>query len=338
MTSTIIVAVGCYTPPAGTGSGIARFAFDTATGAIRPLDRHPATSPSWLARHPTLPVLYAAQETDPSRLLGYRLDVAGLTPIGSADLDGAEACHLEFTADAGRVLATNYTSGTLSVIELDPEGRPAGIVPGLRFDGSGPDPERQESAHPHQSVRLADGSFLVTDLGQDLVHRILASGQVRVADTVALPPGTGPRHVAVTADEQLAYVSGELDSTLLTLQRSRSGGWAVRGAVSATAAPAAERNYPAHLALTADERRLIVANRGADVLTVFDVTGEHPVVVAETACGRWPRHFAMVGDEWLLVAAQLADRISVLRLDPASGRLSEHGGVAAGSPTCIVVV
>lgn len=323
------IATGCYTAPNGQGTGLRLWRWEA--GDLRAARELEIESPSWVGRHPRLPVLYAVTESAQSKLTAFD---AGLTELGSVELGGADGCHLAFTADADHAVVTLYSSGALAVVALDRHGVPTHRTDLVDRHGSGPVAGRQEGAHPHQSVLLSDGSLLVCDLGADRIDaiRIDPAGRVQDIGSTPVPPGTGPRHLALTADQRTAYVTGELDSSLLTLHRTGPG-WTVHGRVPATEQPLGEPNFPSHLALTADGRHLLVANRGADVITAFDATGSLPRIVAEQPCGRWPRHFSLIED-LVVVAAERADQLTVLSL--RGDTLTVIGRIPTGSPTCVL--
>lgn len=105
-------------------------------------------------------------------------------------------------------------------------------TPILQLEGSGPNPDRQTSPHPHNVVEYGD-EVLIPDLacppscfvirhpdrfmqGSDKVWRLIkgSSGGYEVAASVDMVPGSGPRHAV--AEDGLLYVVHELDNTLTT--------------------------------------------------------------------------------------------------------------------------
>ncbi len=68
----------------------------------------------------------------------------------------------------------------------------------LQLKGTGPNPERQESSHPHHVVSIPGRTeFLIPDLGADRTWRVVRdpAGELTVKGEVVYPPGNGPRHV-----------------------------------------------------------------------------------------------------------------------------------------------
>ena len=68
----------------------------------------------------------------------------------------------------------------------------------VQLEGTGPNAERQEAAHPHH-VHFAGDELLVPDLGADRTWRFQrgTGGKWEVRGSVEYAPGSGPRHVLV---------------------------------------------------------------------------------------------------------------------------------------------
>jgi 6-phosphogluconolactonase len=274
------------------------------------------------------------------------LDVVGRVPTG-----GADSCHVALIED--QVWAANYSSGDASVVPLAELLGSEPVSPRiLAHPGSGPVPERQGESHAHQVTATPWGTALVADLGADRVDEYaLAAGGFALLGSAQLPPGAGPRHVALKGDFLL--VAGELDGYLHVLQRTpRDGGsdhfwrWLFKSplAESAQAVEDSEEFHPSHIELSEDGGKLYAAVRGPNTLVVLDVSGlqshQPPRFLgAVSSGGNWPRHFALDAVSGKLhVANQLSNNVAVFELD-------SHGlpgaepvqSVDIGSPTCILI-
>ncbi|MEH0983166.1 lactonase family protein [Micromonospora sp. CPCC 205556] len=342
MTATIVHIGGYTAAGGGRGDGIVAARRDPRTGALTPLGTVAVTpSPSFLVRHPTLPVLYAVNELPEGEVSAFRTGERGeLTPLGVRPTGGAEPCHLAVAPDGRHLFVANYGGGSVAVFPLDPAG-----VPGERSDlvvhqGHGPDPERQEKAHTHMvSPDPEGGPLLAVDLGTDSVYRYdldAASGRlVPRAPQVRTAPGTGPRHLARHPDGRRCWLAGELDGTVTAYELTPEGALHQRGRVDAS-----ERTghvQPSEIAVGPDGRFLYVGIRGVGTVSVFALDGELPRLVAEVATGgEWPRHFVLTG-EHLYVADERADMIRVFWVDPDSGVPEAVGEpVPVPSPTCVL--
>ena len=204
-------------------------------------------------------------------------------------------------------------------------------------DATGPDEDRQEGPHAHQSVATPDGTVLVADLGGDALHEFRISADAGSVSIEPLrvhhvTPGAGPRHMA-WVDRDL-IVAGELDGRVYRLRRDESGSFREVCATSVLNGP----DVPSLLShIEVDERGLVtVAVRGRDQIVVLDTSddGLH-VVGAASAGGVWPRHFARVPG-YLLVANQMSDAVAVLPVGDDGVPGEAVGQIAVGSPACII--
>ncbi len=126
-------------------------------------------SPSYLAWHPNGRYLYAVGEVPNGRIWAYEIDDRGyrLRVLGSSTSGGEHPCHLAVDP-SGRVLVTaNYTSGSLAVHQIRPDGslgEPTDLVQhaGLRSaPGAATGPARPHGPlrqrHPAAGGRSRDG-------------------------------------------------------------------------------------------------------------------------------------------------------------------------------------
>jgi 6-phosphogluconolactonase len=333
-----LVFVGCYTAETGgEGAGITLMHRDPSTGDLTPAGVAARTpSPSFLARHPDRPVLYAANELDAGAVTAFAVAADGsLSELVSRPTGGAHPCHVAVTPDGRHLLAANYSSGSVSLHPLDTDGRPAERTDLLQLDGRGPDPERQEGPHAHMVAPGPDGDVLIVDLGSDRVwHCRLDPRSGRLTGTgpaVVTQPGTGPRHLRRTPDGTLLLV-GELNAEL-SWYRPGPGGLQKAGSVPATTRDGTD--FPSEL--TTDGRFVYVANRGPDTVSVFGWDGEAATPVAEVPTGgSWPRHIALIGSH-LYVANERSHSVTTFRVDAESGIPQTQGEpVRGGSPTCVL--
>ena len=323
--------VGCYTSASGgSGTGITALRQEPS-GALRPVAELAMTSPSWLTRHPSAPILYAANESADGAITTVGLpDLEALDTVPSG---GADPCHLAVTPDERFLLCANYSSGSLAVFGLAADGRITGRTALVEHSGSGPVADRQDSAHVHMAVPLATPHGMLVsavDLGTDEIRTyLLASDGSLAPHTVSeLPAGTGPRQLARRAGTDLAYVPGELSGTVVTVREDPAGTFTPVDVTRATAKPYGGTNHVAHAEIVGE--RLYVSNRGPDCVTEFDLTAETPRAVADHPCGAFPRHFAVV-DGVCHTAAQKADAIVSF---PMTG--GERSRFDTGSPTCVI--
>ncbi|ABS05692.1 beta-propeller fold lactonase family protein [Kineococcus radiotolerans] len=329
-----VLAVGSYTAATGgRGAGVTLLPRDPRTGRLgRPGLVEGCSSPSFLAAGaPGTGLVHAAHELDEGRVSTRRFDGRAWELRGESPSGGASPCHLTLAGEF--LLAANYGGG-VGVLDLD-GGAVRGLRQTLRGEGSGPDTDRQDASHPHSTRLLGDDAFAVLDLGTDevRVHALDAAGAspepVQVLD---LAPGTGPRHAVVDGDR--LHVVGELDVTVTSfaLRAGRLSDPVVTPALAGPG-PAAGRVHPSEVARA--PWGLVVAHRGADVLTLLDLVDGVPRPVRDVAIGaRNPRHVLVLGHH-LYVAAQDSDLVVHLTLGEDLS-VVDRSAVEVGSPTCVL--
>ncbi|WP_395727894.1 lactonase family protein [Nakamurella sp.] len=332
--------IGCYTFGAGgRGRRIEIVGHDPESGRwdlltdqdmAEPIagasDTERPASPSYLAWHPDGRHLYAAGEESDGQVWAMRLSAGGraLGVLGSVTTGGAHPCHLAVDP-TGRVLVTaNYTSGSVAVHRIRPDGRIAELSHLVQHQGSGPDADRQAGPHAHMVYFADDTLVLVADLGADLIagYRLdPVAATLGALTSSALPAGFGPRHLVTLPGDRVA-VAGELTGEIALLELDRATGALtvldVREGSAVTERPAA----PSGIGRTADGRYVLMANRGPDTVASFAVNRDRLDFIDEIPCGgEHPRDLTVTGDR-VYVANQESDSITVLRLDLRTGALS----------------
>jgi 6-phosphogluconolactonase len=278
---------------------------------------------SALTGHPHLPVVYGtAGVGQEGTLHSWKIDRNGEIPLSSKSSQGAEPCHLVVDPSGKLLIATNYTSSTLALQRLGPDGSFEGPVDLVKLSGSGPEVERQDDAHPHQAFFIND-TLIIIDLGADLVREfrvdLSESGVCNIKEIgrTQMPAGSGPRHGVVLPDGRLA-ISGELGENLLTGYRSHEEDqWEnVRSTlITSLAITRWSRNYPGDIRRSGDGRYIYFANRSHNTISTFDVTKTLPTLVAEIdVTVNWPQHI-LVRPQHLLIAGWDSSRVVALSLN-----------------------
>jgi 6-phosphogluconolactonase (cycloisomerase 2 family) len=351
------VWLGGYTADmGGHGEGIysARIADDGTLTDVRLAAATP--SPSFVAQHPSLPVLYAVGEKN-ATLRAFAIDAGGggtLSPLAEPVAAGAAACHIAVDPRGRFASVACWGSGQVRVYALDAQ---TGAISGATDAAAAHDPyagvPEAELVAPrpdyaprvsraHFTQPLADGRVLTIDLGYDLarVWRFSdATGEFLLDHELVFPYGVGPRHVAAASDGRL-YVICEYAVEVFVLTPGSDGRYAIAGSTPVRAQPRAVGEYAAHLSLSdSDDESLLYATvRGSDVVAVLAVApgaGVPTPVAAVPSGAHWPRHHWVRGSR-LYVANQLGDEVTVLALgaDGVPGAVVQR--VAVGSPTAVV--
>ncbi len=343
------VYLGGYTGDLGRSEGVQGFVWTNEVDEPLGLTEFAPLalpSPGYLIRHPTRPILYAVTETTPTEV--HEIAVAedgSLSARSSLSLRGSGGCHLCFDETRRFLLVANYGDGSISAVAVGSDGRLETEIDCHHFHGHGPKADRQESAHAHQAVAF-EGIVYVPDLGTDNIHRMRLDpeGHLTVAaDPLALPAGSGPRHLIV--DEHHLVVACELSAELWLAHRDHQD-WHWIGAYPTSAVD--QQSFPSALICRGDD--LFVANRGANTFSVFalDRDAETLTMRAEVSTGGdWPRDLAVSGDR-IWVANQNSDTVAAFtktgfrRANGANGADSEvwtlDFELPSPSPACIVLM
>jgi len=305
-------------------------------------------SPSWLARHPSLDVVYAALEADAQVQAFARTGESALSPLGDPVPVGENVCHLAVAPNGAFLIASCYGDGRVVRIGLNAAGRlvpaqakadaaaalraalfgdedpdaPAATPPGDGVPATDPHGSSAERvSHAHAAAFLPDGRIATTDLGFDLVRFWKQSANGLALDQeVVLPLGTGPRHMVVHPSGHLHVVT-EYSCEVFTLAASADGTWRVVSSTLSSPIAQVGFDFPAELARTRDGQFLYTALRGSNTIAALRVRGDgdslESVALADSGVD-WPRHH-LVHEGKLLVAGQRSDTVTLLDLDERTG-------------------
>ena len=352
--SAVPVYIGTSTGKNTASKGIYRADFNPETGSLtEPKLAAGYQSPGFLALHPTKAVLLAvgapskpfADGTSSVAAFSIAADHS-LKFLGETSTGGKGACHLAIDPSGKTVAVANYGDGRISTMRLDELGVPVETVSVMVNRGSGPNQARQEGPHAHGVYFMPEpySLLLVPDLGLDkvLVYPFDAATSKLGAPRPPLltAPGSGPRHLAFSPDWQHLYVIRELDSAVQAVNTGKDH-FSALGAFSTLPADFAGTNTAAEIEVSADGRFVYASNRGHDSIAVFrrDAESGALALVQHAPCGgKTPRHFKIPPcGKWLLCGHLDSDTISVLPLDPQTGKLGAATcTVPSPGPTCIL--
>ncbi|MBT2555365.1 beta-propeller fold lactonase family protein [Arthrobacter sp. ISL-5] len=309
-----------------------------------------ADSPSFIAVHPSLPVVYAVGETAKTVQAYRRRGEFGLEAAGEPWAAGEAACHVAVDPGGRFLIVACWGDGQVLLYELDADGgMTARYSAEPSVDPRG-DAETDDGGRPsraHASLMLADGRIMTTDLGHDLlrVWNYVPGAGLAADHEVMLPKGSGPRHLVQHPGGTVFVVSEYSIEVFAVRAASDTGGFELVGRGPATTGGAQEGDSAAEIALAPDGRHAYVGVRGSNRISVLQVedgttdgtTGQLRPLGDFASGGDWPRHH-LVRNGWLHVAHERSHDVTTFRLDPDTGLPGDvRHRLVAGSPTALVV-
>lgn len=345
-----ILYVGTYTK--GLSDGIFVYSFNDQTGRLHDLKTPAASiSPSFLTVSPNRKYLYAANESDnmgpneSGAVSAFKIDGNELTLVNQVLTYSANPCHVCVSPDGKKLVASNYSGGSLSYFNVNADGSLSDMVQSIKHSGSGPFKGRQEEPHVHSAQFDALGKTLfVADLGIDQLKMYsVVKGETPLVAAplpyLQLPAGSGPRHFDFSSDGRYIYVINELSSTVVVFMKY-GGDWKTIQTISTLPKDFKGESWCADIHISADGKFVYGSNRGHNSITVFkrDVnSGKLELVETVSVEGNWPRNFVIdPSGRFLLCANQKSEDITVFKIDPVSGKLTYTGfKIPNQSPVCL---
>lgn len=341
-TTDAIIWTGTYTPDGGgraEGIGALRAHEDGSLDWLGTAAK--AQSPSFLAVHPTLPVVYAAAEQRKMVQAYRRAGTFGLEPYGDPQPAGEATCHVAVDPLGRFVTAACWGDGQVILYRLDPDGGLTGrfpAPPSVDPHASLSPGERRQS-RAHASLMLRDGRVMTTDLGHDTIRvwNYLPGTGLAADHEVALPFGSGPRHLVQHSTGNVFVVSEY--SVEVFILRPEAGTFELVFRGPATSGGSQPGDSAAEICLGPQGNYAYVGVRGSNIISTLEVGGggtELLPVQDTPSGGNWPRHH-LVRDTWLHVAHERSDNVATFALDPVSGLPGRQVyDVKTPSPTALV--
>lgn len=355
MNATLLI--GGYTGEAGAGKGIEAVSQVPDAALSNSGLATEAASPSYLARHPRLGVVYAVCEMTPevrAFSVGGSEDepAVSLAALGEAWPAASDVCHVAVDPNGEWIVTSSYGDGLVQLFTLDADGAivagfdgPAAIDYAAQEAGTEPRPSRA-----HAALVLPDGRIATTDLGHDLlrvwsVARESGDGSryaLSLEQELALPEGSGPRLLELHPSGHIYIVTEHSVELLIVAPDADGSTYALIGmlpVLSGGEAPA-EGDTGAHISIDASAGRAYVSVRKRNTLHTFAIGADgstlHPLAEISTG-GNWPRHH-LQHEGQLHVANQLSNTVATFELDEEGIPSVLLGELATGAPTCVLAL
>lgn len=347
--------VGTYT--SGKSEGIYVYKFNSETGKAAFTSVVKTVNPSYLVCSANGHFVFAANETSDAQdktkggnvsAFSFNKKTGELSFINSVPSGGADPCYVTLDKTGKWVIVGNYTSGSLSVLPVNENGRLSAPSQSIEHIGSGPNKNRQESPHVHSTVLSKDNKFLyASDLGIDKVVIYSFSGATGEIGAAAqnfaeAEKGSGPRHFEFHPNNKYAYLMEELSGAVKVFSyEARNGMLEPIQTISAIEKKFKASNSSADIHISPDGKFLYCTNRGeSNTITLFNIdpsSGMLQFIKRYDTGGKTPRNFSIdPSGQFLLVANQNSDSIVVFKRNKETGELTDTNiRIQVGSPVCL---
>lgn len=328
--------IGTYSP--ADEEGIFVYEFNSKTGkAIRRHAVSGITNPSFITLSPDHTRLYAVSETgnnEDGHVYAYRFNQndGTLEFINKVRCKGNDPCNI-ITDQSGQFLfVANYTSGSLSVLPVKPDGAVDELTQLIQHTGHSVNPERQAEAHVHSAALAPDNKHLFAiDLGVDKIFGYIfdvENGQLApgAPPFTKVIPGSGPRLMEFSGDGRFSYAIHEMGGQI-TVFSHQSGQLKALQTISNLPENYTGKIWAADIHLSPDDQFLYATNRDDlnDIVTYRrDIkSGKLTFVNRQPTGGKTPRNFVIAPDgKHVLIGHKNGPDITIFKREEETGILT----------------
>lgn len=328
--------------------GIKLWEFEDASGELTELAGIAGIErPSFLAVHPNGTSFVATSEVGDGQLVSYWIhpDAKKIVELNRQSSNGDHPAHLTIDETGQWLLSVTYSGATVNVHSLHADGSIGGLADSVKHEGSGPNKERQDAAHPHSAIQVPGKNlFLVSDLGNDTITTYKLNsetGKLTFQYAVQTEGGAGPRHLSFHPTKPFVYSLNEINSTLMVYKISQHGQLDFLQLLPLLPDNYQGQNTSAEIAVSGDGRYVYASNRGHDSIATFAIqdNGTLENIGLTGAGGEGPRHFAIIpGDEWLVAANENSHTLAVLKMGRSGAPCTIENSVQTTAPVCVKVI
>ena len=340
------LVIGTYTKGCES-KGIYVYDFDSNTGdfSFKNASEN-IVNPSFLTISANNKFVYAVNEDGSESKVsafGYTPNDGKLDFLNSQKSMGADPCYI--INDDKNIIVANYSGGNLAVFGKNNDGSITSAKQVIQHYRKGVNEERQEKPHVHMVHFSPDKKFvLVNDLGKDKVYSYQYdsnsnSEPLKISDSIAVKPGSGPRHLTFSNDGKLIYLLHELDGGLTVFNYS-NGKLKMIQETTIIAKDFKGTTSSADIHISPDGKFLYASNRGeANTISIFKIkkSGKLESLGETSSLGNGPRNFVIdPSGNFLLVAHQYSNDVVFFKIDKNTGKLEDTGKrIYLCSPVCL---
>lgn len=332
--------------------GLYIYSFNEKTGALTYLSHCDSiTNPSYITISANGKQLYACTETKLPKegsVSSFNIDnVKGKLTFNNKQAAGGEnPVYLSLDKSQRFIVNGNYTSGNVSVLKIDSEGKLNLHSQLIQFSEGSINKSRQDKSHIHACVFSPDYKYVFfPDLGADKIRVFefdssKAEPLVEKKDlTVNTVAGSGPRHFTFHPGGKFAYCTEEL-SGCVSAYNYRDGELdSIQRIFSYSKKQESYGSSDIHI--SPDGLFLYASNRWEDenTISIFSInqtTGKLKLIKHQSTFGDHPRMFAIdPSGNFLLVANLVTGNVVVFKRNIKTGLLTKtKHEIKINQPSC----
>jgi 6-phosphogluconolactonase len=342
--------VGTYTN-ASKSNGIHVYRFNTVTGGLEA--RSVVTgivNPSYLAVSKDKKYVYAVSEVGrgQAKAYSYAFDSKSgdLAALSSSPAGGDGPCYISVDPKGKYIFTGMYNSGSLAAIPVLSEGHLGSDSQVIKYEGSSINKQNQSRPHVHAAILSPDRKYLLaTDLGTDKIHIYRYNSNHKspltasVQASIAVVPGSGPRHLVFHPNGKYVYVVMELTAEV-ALMEYHNGKLKVIEYVTMLSDEFKGEVEAADIHVSPDGKFLYASNRAdGNDLVIYSVGrgGKLTYVGRQKEHVKTPRGFVIdPSGKFLLLANMDGNNVVVFKRDESTGLLNFTGIEAkVDKPVCL---
>jgi 6-phosphogluconolactonase len=358
----VLAYVGAMTrDPSGgdTGAGIFVLRVEPDSGELTCIQALTGLqSPTYLAAHPLLPVVYAGERDWPP--MGPQSPGTGAVTTLSIDPEDGQLtvvarqksggpAHLNVHPSGRYIVAALNRMLQVAVFPLAGDGRVGEACAVVQHTGRGPKSPNQDRAFPHSTwFDRSATRMLCCDLGLDRVVLYdfdLEGGRLQPSPQpyAQVSSGAGPRHLAVHPNNRWVTVLNELDSTISVFAYdAESARMSILQTISTLPDDFTGESAAAQILIHPSGRFVYASNRGHDSIAMFAIdqeTGRLRSIGHVPGGGVRPHNFTIdPAGTLMLVANQRSGSVASFKIDASGGKLEATGHtVNAPGAACVVL-
>ncbi|WP_435134093.1 lactonase family protein [Formosa sp. A9] len=338
--------VGTYTRNDSKSKGIYQYLLKK-DGTLQKVGLKATTkNPSFLSFNADKTTLLAANELEidgSGAITAYAIDNDSLVFKNTISSGGTNPCFVTTTSN-NYVLAANYNSGTVGLLQLQDDGHLSQLLYTQKHVGKGKH-DRQDAPHAHSVWTVPNSNQIIAvDLGTNQLWFSEIDTQTNTLKPTEpllldMAEGAGPRHLTFHPNKPYLYVLNELNNTITRVEKNNNN-YTAKESISTLPDAFTGENTSADIHISNDGKFVYSSNRGHDSIVIFKVdpdNGQLTFIAHESTRGKTPRNFSLTPqNDFLIVANQHSDNMVSFKRDKKTGLLTFVDTIEAPRPVCIL--